>query len=76
MEEFDLEELIGKEVNAVVAGVRGQAGGTFSRIITFLPVEDIEGPARRRLQASQVAWWWYVLIGIVLCAIAWVSGSR
>lgn len=43
---------------------------------TALPIEDVEGPARRRLRARQVAWWWYVLIGIVLSAIAWVAGGR
>jgi len=40
------------------------------------PIEDVEGPARRRLQLGHVAWWWYVLIGIVLCAVAWVSGGH
>jgi hypothetical protein len=43
---------------------------------TALPIEDVEGPARRRLHAGQVAWWWYVLAGIVLCALAWVAGGR
>jgi PPM family protein phosphatase len=43
---------------------------------TALPVEDVEGPARRRLQSGQVAWWWYVLAGIILCVVAWVSGGR
>jgi PPM family protein phosphatase len=43
---------------------------------TALPVEDVEGPARRRLQSAQVAWWWYVLAGIILCVVAWVSGGR
>lgn len=41
-EGFDLEELLGKEVNVVIAGVRGQTGMTFSRIITFLPIGDNE----------------------------------
>lgn len=40
------------------------------------PIEDIEGPARQRLQLGQVAWWWYVLAGILLSAIAWVAGAR
>jgi protein phosphatase len=43
---------------------------------TALPIEDIDGPARQRLQSGQVAWWWYVLAGIVLCALAWVAGGR
>lgn len=43
---------------------------------TALPIEDVEGPARKRLQVGQAAWWWYVLIGIVLCAVAWVAGGR
>jgi hypothetical protein len=43
---------------------------------TASPIEDVEGPARRRLTASAVAWWWYVLVGIVLVAIAWVAGAR
>jgi PPM family protein phosphatase len=43
---------------------------------TALPVEDVEGPARRRLQSGQVAWWWYVLAGIILCVVAWVAGGR
>lgn len=43
---------------------------------TALPIEDIEGPARRRLRQRRLAWWWYVIVGIVACAIAWVSGGR
>jgi serine/threonine protein phosphatase PrpC len=43
---------------------------------TALPIEDVDGPARQRLQLGQTAWWWYVLIGIVLCAVAWVAGAR
>jgi serine/threonine protein phosphatase PrpC len=43
---------------------------------TALPIEDVDGPARKRLNLRQVAWWWYVLAGIVLCAIAWVAGGR
>jgi hypothetical protein len=39
-EGFDLEELLGKAVNIVVASVRSRAGVTYSRIITFLPTED------------------------------------
>lgn len=43
---------------------------------TALPLEDVDGPARERLGLGGVAWWWYVLAGIVLCAVAWVSGGR
>ena len=43
---------------------------------TALPIEDVDGPARKRLQIGQVAWWWYVLAGIVLSAIAWIAGGR
>ena len=43
---------------------------------TALPIEDISGPARKRLRASPLAWWWYVAIGLVACAIAWVAGGR
>jgi hypothetical protein len=39
-EGFDLEELLGKSVNVVVASVRSRAGVTYSRIITFLPTEE------------------------------------
>lgn len=59
--------------------VTGQHAVLRSRIRpprTATPIEDVAGPARRRLRAAQVAWWWYVLIGIVLCAIAWVAGGR
>jgi protein phosphatase len=41
-----------------------------------LPIDDIEGPARRLLRKSRVAWWWYVAMGVVACAIAWVAGGR
>ncbi len=40
------------------------------------PLDDVDGPARQRLRVGQVAWWWYVLAGIALCAVAWVSGGR
>lgn len=47
---------------------------------TALPIadEDIEGPARARLGAARppIAWYWYVVIGVVACAIAWVLGGR
>jgi hypothetical protein len=43
---------------------------------TALPIEDIDGPARKRLRVGGVAWWWYVLVGIVLSMLAWVAGGR
>ena len=43
---------------------------------TATPVEDIEGPARQRLAGSGLAWWWYVVIGAIACAVAWVAGGR
>ena len=42
---------------------------------TAAAIEDIAGPARARLSVSPL-WWWYVLIGAVACAIAWVAGGR
>ncbi len=61
--------------------VTGQHAVLRSRIgirvpTTALPIEDVDGPARKRLRLGQIAWWWYVLIGIVLCAIAWIAGGR
>jgi serine/threonine protein phosphatase PrpC len=43
---------------------------------TAMPLDDVAGPARRRLRAPTLAWWWYVVIGFVACAIAWVAGGR
>jgi PPM family protein phosphatase len=43
---------------------------------TALPIEDISGPARQRLRAPSLAWYWYLVIGLVACAIAWVAGGR
>jgi serine/threonine protein phosphatase PrpC len=43
---------------------------------TALPIEDIDGPARRLLRSAPIAWWWYVLLGIAACAIAWIAGGR
>jgi PPM family protein phosphatase len=40
---------------------------------TELP--EVDGPARRRLGAP-VAWWWYVIAGVLACAIAWWLGGR
>ena len=38
-EGFELEEILGKDVNVVIAGVRGEGGVSYSRVITFLPVD-------------------------------------
>ena len=43
---------------------------------TALPIEDIDGPARKRLRAQPLAWWLYIVLGVVACAIAWVAGGR
>jgi protein phosphatase len=43
---------------------------------TALPIEDVEGPARQLLKTPPLAWWWYVVIGAVACALAWVAGGR
>jgi len=43
---------------------------------TALPIDDISGPARQRLRASALGWWWYVLIAAIACVIAWVAGGR
>jgi hypothetical protein len=61
--------------------VTGQHAIMHSRIgmrvpATVFPVDEVEGPARRRLRASDVPWWWFVAIAIVGCAIAWVLGAR
>jgi protein phosphatase len=43
---------------------------------TVFPIDEVEGPARRRLRGSRLDWWWVVAIAIVGCAIAWVLGGR
>ena len=60
--------------------VTGQHAAFRSRVgmripATALPIEDVEGPARQRLQHG-VAWYWYVLMAVVACTIAWVAGAR
>jgi protein phosphatase len=47
---------------------------------TALPIEEVEGPARERLRGADrgggLGWYWYVLIGVIACALAWWSGGR
>ena len=44
---------------------------------TALPIDedDLDGPARRRLQ-KPVPWHWYLAITVVACALAWWLGGR
>ena len=74
---------IGLPIEAVppTIPVTGQHAAFRSRIgiripATALPIEDIEGPARRHLDRAPVGWWWFVLIALGACAIAWVAGGR
>jgi serine/threonine protein phosphatase PrpC len=41
-----------------------------------LPVENIDGPARRRLRAGRLVWWPYAAIAVIACAIAWWLGGQ
>ncbi len=43
---------------------------------TALPIEDIEGPARRHLKSSGARTWLIVAIAVIACVIAWVLGAR
>jgi serine/threonine protein phosphatase PrpC len=43
---------------------------------TALPIEDVEGPARQRVQGAAIPWWVIVALGVAACAIAWVLGGR
>lgn len=43
---------------------------------TALPIEDVEGPARQRVQGAVIPWWVIVALGVAACAIAWVLGGR
>ena len=61
--------------------VTGQHAAFRSRVnirvpATALPIEDVEGPARRHLDRGLVGWWWFILIALGACAIAWVAGGR
>jgi len=42
---------------------------------TALPIEDIEGPARRH-KSSGARTWLIVAIAVIACVIAWVLGAR
>lgn len=58
--------------------VTGQHAAVRSRGVpaTALAIEDIDGPARKRLQRTPIAWWWYVVFGAFACALAWIAGGR
>ncbi|MFT3699435.1 MAG: protein phosphatase 2C domain-containing protein [Kofleriaceae bacterium] len=61
--------------------VTGQHAVLVSRVgirvpATALPIEDVEGPARKHLKQGGVSAWLIVAIAIVGCAIAWVLGGR
>jgi serine/threonine protein phosphatase PrpC len=43
---------------------------------TALPIEDVDGPARKHLQRAPIAWWWYIVVGAFACALAWIAGGR
>jgi hypothetical protein len=43
---------------------------------TALPIEDVDGPARQRVQGAAIPWWVIVALGVAACAIAWVLGGR
>lgn len=61
--------------------VTGQHAIMVSRVgirllATALPIEDVDGPARRHLKQGATNAWLVVAIAIVACAIAWVLGGR
>jgi len=61
--------------------VTGQHAIMVSRVgirlpATALPIEDIEGPARRHLKSRGTRTWLLVAAAVVACAIAWVLGAR
>lgn len=44
---------------------------------TALPIEDeLDGPARGRLRGGVAGWYWYLVIGVIACALAWWFGGR
>ena len=78
-----LAERIGLPSQAVPLSipVTGQHAVLRSRIgirvpATALPIEDVDGPARQRLQATRTTWYLLGLIAVVACGIAWVLGGR
>jgi serine/threonine protein phosphatase PrpC len=78
-----LAQRIGLPAQAVPPSipVTGQHAILVSRVgirlpATALPIEDIEGPARRHLARNQTQTWLVVAIAIVACVIAWVLGGR
>ncbi|MEO8842164.1 MAG: protein phosphatase 2C domain-containing protein [Kofleriaceae bacterium] len=61
--------------------VTGQHAIMVSRVgirvpATALPIEDLEGPARRHLKQGATNAWLVAAIAIIACAIAWVLGGR
>jgi hypothetical protein len=55
------------------AVLRSQIG---IRIPPAVPVEHVEGPARRRLRIARIGWWPYAVIAVIACTIAWWLGGR
>ncbi len=43
---------------------------------TALPIEDVEGPARRHLKTGATSAWLVGAVAVVACVIAWVLGGR
>jgi hypothetical protein len=45
---------------------------------TALPIdeEELDSPARDRLRAGVAGWYWYLVIGVIACALAWWFGGR
>ncbi|CAN5246002.1 hypothetical protein BH11MYX1_BH11MYX1_37700 [soil metagenome] len=41
-----------------------------------VPIQDIEGPARRHLDSNRTSAWLTLAIAVVACVIAWVLGAR
>ncbi|HWU91116.1 MAG TPA: protein phosphatase 2C domain-containing protein [Kofleriaceae bacterium] len=43
---------------------------------TALPIEEVEGPARDRLRGGVRGWYWYLVIIVIACVLAWWFGGR
>jgi len=78
-----LAQRIGLPAQAVPPSipVTGQHAILVSRVgirlpATALPIEDIEGPARRHLARNRTQTWLLIAIALVACVIAWVLGGR